>query len=401
MTAFIIRPETFAFTVVLGVLAALPPVSIDISIPAMVSIQSDLAAPVGTIGQTVTVFMFGFSAGQFGAGPLSDRFGRRPVLLAGLGFYCLAAFGSALAGSVGQLIALQGAEGVGAGACAVLAFATIRDLFEGDVARSKRSYVTVIFGLAPMLAPTIGALLLGVVGWRAIFVILGSAGLLLLVTAALGVAESRPARASATRTGPMRAYGMVLRDRRFTGFAVINALSYGGIFAYIAGSPLVIMGSLGLAAQVYAAFFACTAASLTAGAWTSGRCAAAGVAPSRLLWVGLAGAVVTSAMLCVLASSGRPMVAWAIPALLTNLFCRGLVAPNVQHMALEPMRESAGTAAAALGVMQILTGAMASAVVASLVPRFGPAGMTLVMAALAGASLLIWAGTGRGAARAG
>jgi DHA1 family bicyclomycin/chloramphenicol resistance-like MFS transporter len=331
--------------------------------------------------------MLGFASGQFGAGPMSDRYGRRPLLLAGLAAYCVAAFGSALAGSIGVLIALQAAQGVAAGTCAVLAFATIRDLFEGDAARSKRSYVTVVFGLAPMLAPSLGALLLGTTGWRSIFLSLGAAGFLLLVTVALGVVESRPVGLPQVSVKPFAAYGIVLRDRRFTGLTIVNALSYGGMFAYIAGSPLVIMGSLGLPARVYAGFFACTAASLTAGAWVSGRCAAARIPPGRLLWLGLAGAAATSMTLCVSILLGFATLMLAVPLLLLNLFCRGLVAPNTQHMALEPLRENAGTAAAALGVIQILTGAVSSALVASLVPRLGPLGMTSVMAVLAVTSL--------------
>jgi DHA1 family bicyclomycin/chloramphenicol resistance-like MFS transporter len=163
------------------------------------------------------------------------------------------------------------------------------------------------------------------------------------------------------------------------------------MFAYIAGSPLVIMGSLGMPARVYAGFFACTAASLTAGAWTSGRCAAAGIAPGRLLWFGLAGAVTTSVTLCAVILTGPALLLWAVPLLLLNLFCRGLVAPNAQHMALEPLRENAGTAAATLGVIQILTGALSSALVAALVPRLGPLGMASVMAGMSTIGLLMWA----------
>ncbi len=380
-------------------LAALPPVSIDISIPALLAIQAELHSRPGAVGQTITVFMLGFAAGQFGAGPISDQYGRRPLLISALAAYSLATFGSALAVSVPMLIVLQGAQGIAAGACAVLAFATIRDLFEGDAARSKRSYVTVVFGLAPMLAPTLGASLMAAMGWRSIFLALGGAGFLLLVTTTLGVAESRPVGLVAPRMTPLQAYATVLRDRRFAALAVVNALSYGGMFAYIAGSPLVIMGSLGMPARVYAGFFACTAASLTAGAWTSGRCASAGIAPGRLLWAGLGGAVVTSVVLCALIVSGLATFAVAIPLMLVNLFCRGVVSPNAQHMALEPLRENAGTAAAALGVIQILTGAMSSALVAALVPQLGPLGMTSVMAGLAMLSLLTWSWSSRHPAR--
>jgi DHA1 family bicyclomycin/chloramphenicol resistance-like MFS transporter len=390
MSTFRIRPNSFAFTIILGTLAALPPISNDISIPALLSIQSELRSAPGVVGQSIAVFMLGFAAGQFAAGPVSDQIGRRPVLLAGLFAYCLAAFGTAFSASVEQLIALQGAEGIAAGSCAVLAFAIIRDLFEGDAARSKRSYVTVVFGLAPMLAPTIGAWTMAAMGWRAIFIVISLAGLGLLCAVALGVSESRPISQASTNTKPLKAYRDVLTDRRFTGLAIVNALSYGAMFAYIAGSPIVIMGVLKMPAQVYAGFFACTALSLTAGAWTSGRCASAGILPGRLLWMGLTGAVITSGAMCGTTLGGTTVLPLMIPLLLVNLFCRGLVAPNVQHMALDPLRENAGTAAAAIGVMQILTGAAAAAMVGFLVPRHGLIGMASVMAALASISLLLW-----------
>lgn len=387
-----IRPNTTSFTVLLGLLAALPALSIDISIPTLLAVQQQLVSTSRLVGLTITLFMVGFALGQFGGGPLSDRYGRRPILLGGLLAYTLAAVGCAGARSAEELISWRMVQGVGAGSCAVLAFAIIRDLFEGDAARSKRSYVTVVFGLTPMLAPSLGAWMLGLVGWRPVYLILAAAGIVLVVAVAVGVAESRPA--ATTGYAPQRmqaAYHTVLSNYRFAGLAAVNALSFGAMFAYIAGSSVVLMGDLHLSASTYAAFFACTAASLTAGAWTSGRRARAGVSPQRLLWISLSTAALTAVLLTLFLAAHIETLALLIPLLLVNLFCRGLTAPNAQHMALEPMREQAGTAAAAVGVMQILTGALASALVALLLPRFGPLGMTSVMAALAVGSLALWA----------
>ncbi len=389
MSRLTIPPETFRFTVVLGLLAALPSLSIDISAPTLLAVQSQLLAPSGVVGLTITLFMIGFALGQFGAGPLSDRYGRRPVLLIGLTGYTASAVGCAMAGSVESLVGWRLLQGVAAGACAVLAFAMIRDLFEGDLARSKRSYVTVVFGLAPMLAPSLGAWVLGRAGWRPIYVILAIGGLTLLTAVVLCIAESRSIVPPVRQ--PLRhAYGRVLSDRRFVGVAAVNALSFGGMFAYIAGSPIMLMGSLGVSAGSYGLIFASTAGALTAGAWVSGRCAVQGIAPERLLLVSLTMAAVSAVCLTLLLAVGQGSLGWVVPLLVVNLFCRGLVAPNVQHMALEPLREHAGTAAAAVGVMQILTGALSSGLVAVLVPVFGPLGMAGVMALLALASLLLW-----------
>ncbi len=390
MTALLIRPDTFRFTVVLGLLAALPTLSIDISQPSLLAIQAHLLAPSRTVGLTITLFMLGFALGQFGAGPMSDRHGRRPVLLVGLTCYTIAAGGCAIAGSAEALVAWRLLQGIAAGACAVLAFTMIRDLFEGDAARAKRSYVTVVFGLAPMLAPALGAWVLEAGGWRPIYVVLAAAGLLLLLAVSLGVAESRTVQPGFAPARLRTAYRRVLADRRFVAIAAVNALSFGAMFAYIAGSPQVLMGDLQLSPSAYGIFFAGTAAALTTGAWVSGRSASLGIGPRGLLWVSLVLAATSAVALAVLLAIDVVSVVLLLPLLLLNLFCRGVIAPNVQHMALEPMREQAGTAAATVGVMQILTGALSSAIVAVLMPFLGASGMTVVMAVLAVASLGVW-----------
>lgn len=163
------------------------------------------------------------------------------------------------------------------------------------------------------------------------------------------------------------------------------------MFSYIAGSPLVLMGFLGLSPQGYAAFFACTAASLTAGAWTSGRCAGAGVPAVRLLWLGLGMAAFTATLMSVLILSGSSSLKLFIPLLVINLFCRGVVSPTAQHLALDPMRHNAGTAAGAVGVLQILFGALASVIVATLMVQIGPIAMTGTMAGLAILAFVLWA----------
>ena len=391
MIAFPISPTSFRYTVLLGVLAALPSVSIDINAPTLLIVQQRLLAPAGFVGLTITLFMVGFAFGQLGAGPISDRLGRRPVLLVGLSCYTLAAIGCAESSDIQTLVGWRLLQGVGAGSCAVLAFTIIRDLFDGDVARAKRSYVTVVFGLAPMLAPSLGAWVLDRYGWRPVYGLLAFGGIALVLAVGLGMGESRPIIPDDPVPASIwRAYGRVLRDWRFVGLAAVNALSFGGMFAYIAASPLVLMGTFQLSAAGYGGIFACTAAALVAGAWVSGQCASAGVASRRLLWLSLTMAVVSALGLMALLMLSTASLFPVVLALLVNLFCRGIVAPNAQHLALEPIRGDSGSAAAAVGVMQILTGAVSSALVAMLLPAFGPLGMTAVMASLALASLALW-----------
>src|SRR5215472_18867133 len=172
----LIGPETLAFTILLGVLAALPAISIDITMPTLPLIPSALGTSSAVASLTLSLFMVGFALGQLSGGYVSDRGGRRPVLLVGLSCYTIAAFGCAFSRSGAGLVAFRFAQGLGAGACSVLSFAMVQDLFVGEAARTKRSYVTVVFGLVPMIAPALGTLLTHLGGWRAVHAVLAMAG---------------------------------------------------------------------------------------------------------------------------------------------------------------------------------------------------------------------------------
>lgn len=384
-----INPGSLGFTAVLGLLAALPALSIDISQPTLLVVQSELGTSLRIVGLTLTLFMVGFALGQFGAGPLSDRVGRRlPLVFALLG-YMASGLGCAFAGTATALVAWRFVQGVSAGACVVLAFATVRDLFEGEEARAKRSYVTTFVSLAPVLAPTLGAAILGQWGWRPIYGILAAAAAVLLVVTVVGLGETRPLHCR--RPMPLSvAYGAVLSDTRFLGPVIVNALSYGGIFAYIAGSAAVLIGELSLTPRGYGAFFACTALSLTAGALTSARSGRRGISSTHLLWIGLVGGVVATILLSLAVLLEVVTIPVALALLVTCSFCRGLAGPNAQHLALEPMFEHAGTASAAMGVLQILTGAAASVAVTMLLPVLGAGAMAHVMAVLSLSALFVW-----------
>lgn len=389
-----IVPESRAFTILLGVLAALPALSIDISTPTLVLLEKALGTSSVVAGLTLSLFMGGFAVGQLVGGRSSDRGGRRPVLLAGLGCYTAASIACALSPSGFSLVSFRFVQGLGAGACSVLAFAIVQDLFEGDAARTKRSYVTVIFGVVPMLAPALGSYLSAVAGWRAIYGILAIFGGLILIVVWHGVAESRRAR-PAIRTlmdTPVDTTGTVrLRDDpRFIGLTLANAFSYGCIFAYIAGSPMVIMGQMKLSSAVFAGVFACTAAALTSGAWVSGRLSRRGYTAAAVVGPSLGLATAATLALAAAASAGVTSGAILIPLLLVTLFCRGTIAPNLQHLAIERRGEQAGAASAAVGVSQLAAGALASAVVAGLLPHFGAGAVAVPMALLAAAALVQW-----------
>jgi DHA1 family bicyclomycin/chloramphenicol resistance-like MFS transporter len=311
-------------------------------------------------------------------------------LLGGLACFTVAGMACAVSMTGGALAFSRLIQGFGAGACFVISFAMVQDLFEGDAARAKRSYVTVIFGAVPMIAPATGSVLIHWFGWRSVHWVLALAGCLLLAITWAGVAESKLATDAIPEPTNQNGAVQLWNDSGFVRIALANALSYGAIFAYIAGSPVVIIGQMGLSSVVFAGVFASTAAALAAGAWTSGRLSRKGVSAMALLNRSLITATAATIVLAAVMLSGVTSGAIVIPLLLVTLFARGVIAPNLQHIAIDRQRQHAGVASAAVGVSQLLAGAVASAVVAFLLQSFGPGALAATMALLTVGALVVW-----------
>ncbi len=187
-----LRPTSVAFTFLIGALAALPPLSIDLGLPALTLLQQGLGASAAEAALTLSLFLAGFGVSQLFMGPLSDRYGRRPVMLGGLSLYALGGLGCALAPTVHALLAFRLLEGVGAAGGTTLAMAVVRDLFEGQAGRVKMSQVSMVITIAPIIAPTLGGLLLAFGEWRFIYAVLAAAGVMLVLAVAFGLRETRP-----------------------------------------------------------------------------------------------------------------------------------------------------------------------------------------------------------------
>jgi DHA1 family bicyclomycin/chloramphenicol resistance-like MFS transporter len=380
------------FTIFLGALSALPPLSIDMGLPAFPTISAALGASSGSVGLTLSLFMLGFAVAQLVFGPLSDRYGRRPILLIGCGLFTLAGAGCTVAPSISTLIAWRLVQGAGAGAGMVMTLAIVRDLFEGPVARAQLSYVNLVMSVAPMIAPTIGSNVLAIAGWRGIYGTLAVGGLLLLLCVAIGLSESLAHRDLGAIQPPrlIKNYGRILTNRICVGYALVNALNFGCMFAYVSGSPLVMLNVLGVSTTTYGWLFASTALGIMAGSFLNGRLSIHGVLPSRLLIVGLVTATASALALIVVSLSGVAQVITLMPLLVINTFCRGIISPNAIHGAIQPVPESAGVAAAIVGFMQMLCGAVASGLVAFLYDGHTAIAMSGVMALFAIASLITY-----------
>lgn len=391
-----LRPHSLAFTLLLASLVTLASFATDMGLPVLDATAASLGVAPATAALTLSVFMAGFALGPVVFGPLSDRRGRRPVLLAACATFALFGVLGAFAGSLQALLAWRFLMGAGAGTAQVLVLAIVRDLFTGDDARVKQSYVNLAAGIAPIVAPTVGVWVAAAGGWRAIYGVLAGGATALLLAAALFLGESAPlrhARAShvGARGGTLRNYARVLRHPVTMGYAVLLALCFGCLFAYVSGSSLVLIGLMGVSQRAYGLLFASTALGLTAGSLTSARLTRRGVPHTRLIAAGLGIVAATGVLLLALAAAGA-LTAWSlVPLIILSHAGQGVMRPNAAQSALEPMPDIAASASAVLTGLQMLTGAAASALAASLFDGRTPLAMTGTMAVCAVAALGVYA----------
>jgi len=385
-----IPPQSLAFTILLGALAALPPLSIDMGLPALPLLGAALGATSSEQTLTLSLFLIGFAGPQLLMGPISDKLGRRPVLITGLSLYMAAGASCAMAVSIDALLTARVFQGIGAAGATTLALAVVRDVFHGPQARIKISAITMVFSVAPIIAPTVGGLMLNLGGWQAIYGMLAVCGAVLLGVVVGGFEETRPAALAGHRLDLFGRYRVVLKHRRCVGYVLATALNFGGMFAFVAGSPLVLMGDLRLSVADFGILFAVTSLGILAGSWFNGWLAARDVDTQSPLawgmWLSLGAAVVASLLLV----GGMLSLVSLVPFILVTSFCRGLVSPNAAHAVLEPVPGHAGVASALIGCSQTSMGAVAGAVVAWLYPALGPVGMTLAMSIFAAGALAAW-----------
>ena len=383
------KPNSLGFTIILGVLAALLPLSIDMGLPGFPAIGTSLNASPAAVGLTLSLFMAGYAISQLAFGPLSDRYGRKPVLLAGCGLFAFASAACAIAPSINSLVAWRFFQGAGAGAGMTLMLAMVRDLFEGATARVQLSYISLVINIAPIIAPTIGVGILAIANWRSIYGLLAVGGLILLLAIALGLDESIKSR-DLNAIKPHRLIGnylRVLNNRVFIGYALVDALSFGCLFAYVAASSLVMINVIGISTTTYGLIFALTGIGIVAGSFLSGLLNNRGVPSSRLLGFGLVISATSAITLVLVSMTGAAQLLTLLPLLIINTFCYGLIAPNAIHHALESVEDTAGSAAASIGFLEMLGGSLASVLVSFLFDGHTVNVMSEVMALFAIASL--------------
>ncbi|MET0535004.1 MAG: multidrug effflux MFS transporter [Steroidobacter sp.] len=366
--------------VVLGILNALTPFTIDLYLPAFPQIAADLGVGVSRMSLSVSVYFIGFALGQIIYGPLMDRFGRRRPIYVGLAIYILATIGCMTATSFEGLLIFRFISALGGSAASVGAMTLVRDHFPPE--RVARAFATLMLVLSasPLLAPSIGSLMTISLGWRALFAALMVLAIIDVALVAFMVPRSYRADPSVSlRMAPMlRTFGDALAQPQFRTYTLAGSLSFAGLFVFVSGSPAAFMDGFGVSPQGFGAVFAILAGGMIAGGqlnhlllrWSD----------SRRVFSRALNLQVVAGVVFLIASLWLTLTLWqTVAMMLVFLICAGITYPNAAALALEPFTKNVGSASSLLGFLQLGIGALAAALV-GLLDVEGMLPMAVVMA---------------------
>ncbi|MFG2029498.1 Bcr/CflA family multidrug efflux MFS transporter [Streptomyces sp. NPDC048825] len=354
-------------TLILGGLTAVPPLSIDMYLPALPEVTASLHAPAATVQLTLTACLAGMALGQLVVGPMSDKWGRRRPLIAGLLVYIVATAVCAFAPTVELLVAFRLLQGLAGAAGIVIARAVVRDLYDGvDMARFF-STLMLISGVAPIIAPLIGGQVLRITDWRGVFYVLTAVGVVLTVVVWRLLPETL---APEQRHGggvleALRTMRGLLADRVFTGYLLAGGFAFAALFAYVSASPFVIQELYGASPQTYSILFGVNSVGLVLVGQINGKVLVGRVSLDKVLTVGLA--IVTAASFALLLMAAGVFGEVGLVPIAVGLFvlmsAMSLCLPNTNALALMRTPHSAGSASALLGTSSFLVGAIATPLV--------------------------------------
>ena len=356
------KPPTSArLTILLGILIALPALGTDLFVPAMPVLAQALAVEAGAAQFTLTTYFIGLAAGMLLWGPLSDRYGRRPVLCAGLATMLAACAAATLVESVAAVALARLAQGLAMASGAVMARTIVRDLHAHEQAARLLASMTIVFSIVPIAAPLTGAAIAGAAGWRAIFWTFAVVAAALLAAVLMGLRETAPAqRRSAHPADIARTFRIILADGRFLRPFSLVLCCHLGILAWVSNSAFVLVSGLGVSTIGYGLAFAGVMLGQISGAWACSRLVIA-VGIPRLVRVGAAVMFAGGAAAAVLAWTGVAHWAAVVIPFLLFLFGSALIVPNATAAALSPFPGFAGTASSLIGAVGFTVGAILSA----------------------------------------
>ncbi len=358
-----IQRSSLAYIAILAGIAALPPLSIDMNLPAIPDIEAAFQVAPGQGSLTFSLFLLGFSVAPMLGGPVCDRYGRRPTLLVALFANILAAFACTLGFSFSLLLVSRLVQGTACGVCVLVPLAMLRDTYSGSGARKKLSAIMFVGGVAPLVAPILGSGVLLFWGWPVIYGVQGGLSLVLFICILFGIEETLPQRPrnSVNAATILRGYKSIFTSPRFLGFALTQAFCFGCLFSYIAGSPGFMLGQLHLSEQHYSLVFALTSLGVMAGSCASGILGRREIPARRIISMGLGLMTIATGVISILLWRESTQLLVLVPLLFLVMSCFGLIQPNAMSEAVAPWSNMAGAASGALTCLQMLVGAAVSA----------------------------------------
>lgn len=344
---------------ILVAVSAIGPLALNMFMPSMPGLQAEFGVPYGTVQLTLTIYLIGLAVCQLFYGPLSDRYGRRPLLLAGLVLFVVASIASALTTSVEMLIAARLVQAVGGASGIVLARAIVRDLYQGEKAASVLGYITMAWVLAPMIAPAIGGYLDQLWGFRSTFVVLAIVGAMTLAGAWVSLHETNLNRRRDGRLWQSAHYGRILASRQFRLYATSLAFASAVFFTFLAFAPFLTVNIMGRSAVEYGLWFILVSFGYMIGNFLSGRYSMQ-VGNDRMVLFGNLLALFGAVLCLVLALLGILTPAALFAPMLLCALGNGLTIPNgtIRAISIDPLL--VGTAAGLVGFLQMGVSAVIS-----------------------------------------
>ena len=355
------RVASAFLTTLLGVLIGLTALGMDLFLPSVPAIAQAFDAEPGSAQLTVTTYLLGLAAGQFAWGPLADRFGRRPVLLVALGLFFVSSAACASAGSLTSVVLLRFAQGAAMSSGPVIARCVVRDLAAHEQAAQLLGRMTIVFGFFPVAGPLIGAQVLTLAGWTAVFWFYAAFALALLATVALGFPETAPAERPAISPARIAArYATLLGDRRFVAPLATALCAQMGILAFVATSSLVLVQAMRLTPTAFSLLFAAVMLGQMIGGFAGSRLVVR-LGIERMVRLGAGIVLVAGTALAILVYAGVSHWSAIVLPMLGYIFGCALLIPNATAAALTPFPQMAGAASSLLGVLPFALGALVSA----------------------------------------
>ncbi len=371
------RPANWLIILLLGALSIVTPFAVDMYLPAFSGIASHFHTTTSAISLSLSTYFLGFAIGQILYGPLLDRFGRKRPLYAGLAVFILSSLACAHPLTLAALIGLRFLQAVGGCVAQVGSVAMVRDFFPPAESAKIFSLLFLMIGVSPLFAPTIGSLIVSAAGWQWIFLVLASLAAIVLTLTFLFLPEGHaPDQTISLRPQDiLRDFTAILKQPQFCTYAFAGAFSFAGLFAYVAGSPIIFMDRYHVSARVFGAIFAALTMGFIGG--NQANVALLRTFNSRQIFTGALTVQSIVGLLFFLAAR----LAWlGMPGTLLLFFlflsCIGLTYPNAAALALAPFSRNVGTASSLLGFIQMGTGAVIST-------GIGLLGATAVIASLA------------------